>query len=708
MSMLAIEAIDQSVGAALLGVLIRSLVLVTAAVFLLFLLRRQTAELRHFVCQCVLYGLLLLPAVECVAPPLRQASATFGAPKVAIFSDQPTIIRSKSAISEITMTVTSIRHRRFSWILFIAPVYCFVTSVLLVRLALNLLFVKQLVRRSEPIFDSDLRNLGHDIWLHSLSRYKPQIRVSHEVRVPVAAGIDEVTILLPPHWQAWPLEKLRAVLAHEMAHVRRDDPQTMLLASLTLCLFWLNPMVYWLRQQLTEQAEGACDEAALQEVRPKEYARILIEFATDVGREGSRLAAASTAAVHRSLTGRRIEYIFSISGNQGGKHPMIRTLLIAVLIPALYLTASAQFDQDQNGSAKTRSTMISVASQQQADQLESQLREDPENLSLRQALMMFYVNERNNAALMPHLLWMIEHHPEAPMAPLPLFHVPPRLGPLADSLAAHNSTQADHERMKAAWENALLQHSDSPDVLYNAGLFLQGEDSQRALGLFTQAQQLTAANEAKQARYLQAISTIYAAAMISDGSNGSGRASLSNIAISSTLAANLRTALDTSNNPALFNQVGTTLVQLSRDEEGLSLIQRAIDLDPTNPKWKEALEWAQAEPARRRAMQQLAAGPPSNAVRVSSQVAESNLVKKVDPVYPALAKQARISGTVEFTVEIGTDGKVESLQLVRGHPLLVNAAKNAVLQWIYRPTLLNGNPVVVTTTVEVPFSIPQQ
>jgi periplasmic protein TonB len=69
---------------------------------------------------------------------------------------------------------------------------------------------------------------------------------------------------------------------------------------------------------------------------------------------------------------------------------------------------------------------------------------------------------------------------------------------------------------------------------------------------------------------------------------------------------------------------------------------------------------------------------------------------------------ARVQGTVEFTATIGTDGHIENLQLVRGHPLLVNAAKEAVLQWIYRPTLLNGNPVAVITEISVPFQLPAQ
>jgi protein TonB len=70
-----------------------------------------------------------------------------------------------------------------------------------------------------------------------------------------------------------------------------------------------------------------------------------------------------------------------------------------------------------------------------------------------------------------------------------------------------------------------------------------------------------------------------------------------------------------------------------------------------------------------------------------------------------LAQQARIQGNVEFTVDIGTDGHVKNIRLVRGHPLLVNPAKDAVFQYVYRPTLLNGKPVAVRTTVVVPFRL---
>jgi TonB family protein len=102
--------------------------------------------------------------------------------------------------------------------------------------------------------------------------------------------------------------------------------------------------------------------------------------------------------------------------------------------------------------------------------------------------------------------------------------------------------------------------------------------------------------------------------------------------------------------------------------------------------------------------------PPNNSVtriRVDANVQRDNLIRSVDPVYPPLALQARIQGTVRFTAIMGRDGRLQNLQLVSGHPLLVQAARTAVNQWEYRPTLLNGEPVEVVTQVDVNFTLAQ-
>jgi TonB family protein len=99
--------------------------------------------------------------------------------------------------------------------------------------------------------------------------------------------------------------------------------------------------------------------------------------------------------------------------------------------------------------------------------------------------------------------------------------------------------------------------------------------------------------------------------------------------------------------------------------------------------------------------------PPPGAIRVGPDTQLANLVVNVNPVYPPLAKQARIQGTVKFNVVIGKDGRIENLTLVSGHPLLVTAAQTAMQQWVYRPTLLNGQPVPVVTTAQVMFTLNQ-
>ena len=97
----------------------------------------------------------------------------------------------------------------------------------------------------------------------------------------------------------------------------------------------------------------------------------------------------------------------------------------------------------------------------------------------------------------------------------------------------------------------------------------------------------------------------------------------------------------------------------------------------------------------------------SGPMRIGGKVAAANLIRSVQPVYPALAKSARVQGSVEFTAIISKEGNIENLTLVRGHPLLVNAARDAVLQWKYRPTLLNGQPVQVVTSITVNFMLSQ-
>jgi len=90
---------------------------------------------------------------------------------------------------------------------------------------------------------------------------------------------------------------------------------------------------------------------------------------------------------------------------------------------------------------------------------------------------------------------------------------------------------------------------------------------------------------------------------------------------------------------------------------------------------------------------------------VGGDVKPATLIRRVDPVYPALAKQARVSGVVELEGVIGVDGRVHELKVKSGPALLVKAAVDAVSQWLYQPTKLNGQPVEVIMPVTVTFRL---
>jgi periplasmic protein TonB len=97
--------------------------------------------------------------------------------------------------------------------------------------------------------------------------------------------------------------------------------------------------------------------------------------------------------------------------------------------------------------------------------------------------------------------------------------------------------------------------------------------------------------------------------------------------------------------------------------------------------------------------------PPETPVRVGGDVQSAKLIKQVVPAYPQPARQFRISGTVHLLGVIAKDGTIQRLKVLSGHPLLRQAALEAVSQWVYRPTVLNGQAVEVEAPIDVIFTL---
>jgi protein TonB len=99
-------------------------------------------------------------------------------------------------------------------------------------------------------------------------------------------------------------------------------------------------------------------------------------------------------------------------------------------------------------------------------------------------------------------------------------------------------------------------------------------------------------------------------------------------------------------------------------------------------------------------------GGPNQPVRVGGSIKAPTQISKVQPVYPLIAQSARVSGVVILEAVIGVDGRVTDARVLRSIPLLDQAALDAVRQWVYTPTLMNGVPVPVIMTVTVTFTLP--
>jgi len=156
------------------------------------------------------------------------------------------------------------------------------------------------------------------------------------------------------------------------------------------------------------------------------------------------------------------------------------------------------------------------------------------------------------------------------------------------------------------------------------------------------------------------------------------------------------------------------------------IVRERADLRETKEEYQrdtaEAGEWVRKALELKKAgsdFSRLVAGPPPPPrppatsaiavparIRVSAEVQENNLIHRVDPVYPSEAKNVHIQGTVTLSAVIDKEGHVSDLRLTSGPPLLVEAALSAVQQWVYNPTLLNGEPMEVQTIIHVNFTLP--
>ncbi len=284
---------------------VKATVLLLLAAGVTLLLRRSSASLRHLIWTLACGGVLALPLASALLPNWRVAgwprlevpvafhvSATPSTPDVnlkqAAAAATPSTTtwteRASSRARAATTTAAPVRgHVTPNWTALIFPVWLSGVTTVLILLAVGLARIAWLDRVTAPIRD--------ERWLQLVEELSLELGLTQHVRllqaagpaIPMTWGIRRPAILLPADADAWDPERRRDVLLHELAHVKRQDFLTQLIARIACAVYWFHPLVWLAATRLREERERACDDHVLRAgAKPSVYATHLLEIARDL------------------------------------------------------------------------------------------------------------------------------------------------------------------------------------------------------------------------------------------------------------------------------------------------------------------------------------------------------------------------------------------------------------------------------------------
>jgi beta-lactamase regulating signal transducer with metallopeptidase domain len=554
----------------LLDAALRAVLLGTAGLIAAWGVRRWGAEAEHAIWRVVLAAMLSLPLLTFVLPPLRilpHAVTVFAAPvRPALETELAAGASASSPFSLVSATVASRPAFQLNGAIVGLVIYLVVAVLMLAQIALSVWRAKQLASSAAGIPKSLLSDMVYP---------SPDLRESAQADVPFTAGWRDSVIVLPRDWREWSDFKLRSVLAHELAHIRRMDWIASIAGAVNRAVFWFHPLAWWLERRLVASAEEACDATVVRSIGdPAEYAKVVLDFAAAASMRqmpGVRLMA------HTSRVGRRVKIILAGTGIKPLLTGFGRKLMLVVALPLVFVCASLHAPVQETVLTKSPSSIYSGLSVSEAGRailsdgwnltpveakrIEAELELDSEDLSKRIRLVSYYtqhmVNAEQRAA---HLFWLIEHHPDSDV-----FRIRSEVTSALSDYTGLNSP-ANADRAEALWLRQADRFATNPMVLSNAATALAGADGQRAFELIKRVRALEPGN----AEWLDWLAQVYATAVRSSFSDGririmtrSASAVPLHIGFSlppvETVAA--RRELDSSTDTALLSKVAEELLQ---------------------------------------------------------------------------------------------------------------------------------------------------
>ncbi len=461
---------------------------------------------------------------------------------------------------------------------------------------------------------------------------------------PITVGWLMPAVILPADWMQWSGAELAAVLRHEDEHARRRDPLVQWLALLNRAVFWFHPLAWWLERRLSALAEEACDDAVLMNGHdPVQYSEWLLTLARAVRDSGSRVSAIGMAMPGAFLP-QRIRRI--VTGTPLQRMSRARMISVAVACALLSTLSTVVTVGYANPPAPKRVVATHAAVELSAPLADAR----PVNVASE-----VQVPRKPKRVLM------------AQAAPAPL---PP--GPSSGQ----------------SLFGVLLDPSGA--VIPNIPVAVAGADA--ATVTFTDNLGRFRADNLRTGSYTVTVKApgfkvlTRTAITLSDGeARNLGNLALTLGNVSESVSVSASRSVPATATPTATAPIGNPLGPAT-----------ALGPLTTVPPATTTLEY-------KIPLFQPASGRP---VRVGGMLEATKLIKAVKPVYPPELRRRGVEGTVQLQGVISKDGALTNVRVISSPDAgLTQAATDAVKQWLYKPTMLNGEPVEMLTTVDVNFGL---
>ena len=362
----------------LLDAAIKGAILIGAAALVAYFLRGKSAAARHAAWTAAVVGHLALPAVGLVVPqwtvPILATPSWASAAPAEITPTRNEVIEPASGVpvpepavkSEKSVAAPAIASHASRSILSRVPrspasiailLWILGTLVVLLRLAIGTWKVGRLAKKGDRVDDGE--------WLSLTQRLANRLGISRpltllrgdRLAVPVTWGVVYPAVLLPHDSLEWPEARRRFVLVHEMAHVKRFDALTQLVAQIAIAVFWFDPLIWIAAHRMRVEREHACDDYVIRDgTKPSLYAGELLEMVQSIGSPRHESAAPAFAALAMA---RRSEFegrmLAILDARQDRETLGRKSTIAAIAVLALLVLPLAALRPFESGSPVTTS-----------------------------------------------------------------------------------------------------------------------------------------------------------------------------------------------------------------------------------------------------------------------------------------------------------------------------------------------------------------